>query len=323
MSEPASRPRSGLGRLLRATYALLALAAGARAAVQIGADFGRAPGAYLLTACAAAVYALIAATILSPGPARRRIALVACSLELAGVLGVGMATSLWPGAFPDETVWSGFGAGYGWVPLLLPALGIAWLLRSSPPMSEPAGETMERLQAGLDRVLRAPADDGRIELIVARPAEEERVLLERASFEPGRGLTADTWSVRPTRKTGAPNPDAEVTLMSSRAAALVAGSAEPESWAPAGDQLYADLDIGVANLPAGSRLAVGSAVLEVTAEPHLGCGKFIRRYGTDAMKLVNSERGRELRLRGVNLRVVEAGEAAVGDRIRRLEVPAG
>ena len=178
---------------------------------------------------------------------------------------------------------------------------------------------MEQLQAGLDHVLGAPADGGRVELIVARPAEEQRQLLERARFEPGRGLTADIWSVRPTSKTGAPNPDAEVTLMGARPAALVAGSSEPASWAPAGDQLYADLDIGVANLPSGTRLAIGTAVLEVTAEPHLGCGKFIRRFGTEAMKLVNSERGRELRLRGVNLRVVGAGEAAVGDTVQKID----
>jgi hypothetical protein len=116
---------------LRATYALLALAAGARAGVQIGADFGRAPGAYLLTMAAAAVYAVIATTILSPEPDRRRIALLACALELAGVIGVGAATLLWPESFPDETVWSGFGAGYGWVPLILPVLGIVWLRGSA------------------------------------------------------------------------------------------------------------------------------------------------------------------------------------------------
>jgi len=174
------------------------------------------------------------------------------------------------------------------------------------------------LQRGLPDVLEAPADGGRLELIVARPAEEERELLERAGFEPGRGLTADAWRVRPTSKTGAPNPDAEVTMMNARAAALIAGSDDPELWAPAGDQLYADLDISVANLPPGARLEIGTAVLEVTAEPHLGCGKFIRRFGTDAMKLVNSERGRELRLRGVNLRVIEAGEASVGDAVGKL-----
>jgi len=172
-----------------------------------------------------------------------------------------------------------------------------------------------KLEAGLPDVLQAPTDSGRLELIVARPAEGERELLERGRFEAGGGLTADNWSVRPTSKTGAPNPDAEVTLMNARAAALVAGTEAHESWATAGDQLYADLDISVANLPAGTRIAIGSAVLEVTAEPHLGCGKFIRRFGTDAMKLVNSERGRELRLRGVNLRVIAAGEVAVGDTV--------
>jgi hypothetical protein len=148
--------------------------------------------------------------------------------------------------------------------------------------------TKAELEAGLPEVLQAPAEGGLLELIVARPAEGERELLERATFTPGLGLVADSWSERPTKDLGRPNREAEVTLMNARAAALVADSRQHSEWAPAGDQLYADLDIGVANLPAGTRIRIGSAVLEVTAEPHLGCGKFIRRFGVDAMQLVNS-----------------------------------
>jgi MOSC domain-containing protein YiiM len=106
--------------------------------------------------------------------------------------------------------------------------------------------------------------------------------------------------------------------MSSRAAALVAGGEDRAAWAEAGDQLFADLDLSEVNLPPGTRLGIGDAVLEVSAEPHLGCGKFIRRFGVDAMKLVNSERGRALRLRGLNARVVEAGEVAIGDPVSKL-----
>jgi hypothetical protein len=174
------------------------------------------------------------------------------------------------------------------------------------------------LEDGLSTVEAAPTDAGRLASIVARPAIEERELVETARFEPGAGMSGDNWREKPTSKTGAPDPLAEVTLMNARAAKLVAGSSEPADWAPAGDQLYADLDISVANMPPGTRLAVGSAILEVTEEPHLGCGKFISRFGVDAMKFVNSDRGRELRLRGVNLRIVEPGEAAVGDEIKRL-----
>jgi hypothetical protein len=176
----------------------------------------------------------------------------------------------------------------------------------------------EELEAGLEVVERSPTASGLLRSIVLRPRVGERTLVASARFEPGSGLVGDNWHEKPSSKTGAPNPEAEVTLMNSRAATLVAASDEPTDWAPAGDQLYADLDVSVANLPAGSRLLVGTATLEVTDDPHLGCGKFVRRFGADAMKFVNSPRGRELRLRGVNLRIVEGGEVAVGATVRRL-----
>jgi hypothetical protein len=181
-----------------------------------------------------------------------------------------------------------------------------------------AQRTREELESGLGEVEGAPSEAGRLELIVARPDIGERELLDRAKFVPGAGMSGDNWSVKKSSRTGAPDPNAEVTLMNARSAALVAGSADREAWAPAGDQLYADFDISAENLPPGARIQVGSATLEVSEEPHLGCGKFVRRFGADAMKFVNSERGRELRLRGVNLRIVEGGEAAVGDEVRRL-----
>ncbi|MFN8151977.1 MAG: hypothetical protein U0R24_12750 [Solirubrobacterales bacterium] len=124
-------PLDGVDRALRAAYALLAIAAGARALVQLATDPGRAPLAYTLSAVAACVYGLIAATIARPE--RRRIAIAACALELAGVLLVGALTLADPGLFPDDTVWSGFGSGYGFVPLLLPPLALWWLLRAVRP----------------------------------------------------------------------------------------------------------------------------------------------------------------------------------------------
>lgn len=176
------------------------------------------------------------------------------------------------------------------------------------------------LEAGLDHVREAPADAGRLLLIARRPEEEERELPEGARLDLDEGLVGDCWSRRGSSSTedGGPNPDAQVTVMGARAAALVSGGDDHAQWAEAGDQLYVDLDLGVENLPAGTRLAIGEAVLEVTEEPHLGCGKFSRRFGVDALKVVNSPEGRALRLRGVNTRVVEPGAIAVGDTARRV-----
>lgn len=169
---------------------------------------------------------------------------------------------------------------------------------------------LDDLESGLPEVRAAPADNGTVELIARRPAEDEREVLDEAHLDPVQGLVGDRWS--PNGK----HPDTALTLMSARAAALVAG---PRArWALAGDQLYVDLDISYANLPPGTRLSLGDAVIEVTAMPHTGCGKFLRRFGVDAQKLVNSPAGRELNLRGINARVLTAGVVRRGDRIRKL-----
>jgi hypothetical protein len=159
------------------------------------------------------------------------------------------------------------------------------------------------LRAGLAAVRTSPVDDGRVELIVRRPAEDQRELLHEAELRTDVGLVGDRWSVRTDEK--APNPEAQLTLMNARAAALVAGRRDHGGLA--GDQLYVDLDLSTGNLPAGTRLAIGSAVVEVTAEPHTGCGKFARRFGVDALKFVNSKDGRALNLRGINTRVIAGG----------------
>ena len=139
MSEPATPPepatarpdstRTGPGRLLIAVYGLFALSASARAAVQIATKFSHAPVAYLLSAFAAAVYILATVTLANGSPAARRIAVVSCSVELAGVLAVGTWSLADPATFPDATVWSGYGSGYGFVPLVLPVFGLLWLRR--------------------------------------------------------------------------------------------------------------------------------------------------------------------------------------------------
>jgi MOSC domain-containing protein YiiM len=164
----------------------------------------------------------------------------------------------------------------------------------------------------LDHVRAAPTDDGTLELIARRPAVDEREVLEEGALDLEQGLVGDQWSVRGKH----PNPKSQLTLMSARAAALVAG--DRERWALAGDQLYVDLDLSPGNLPPGTRLAIGAAVVEVTDAPHLGCDKFSQRFGPEARELVNSPEGVALNLRGINTRVVQAGAIRRGDAVRKL-----
>lgn len=176
----------------------------------------------------------------------------------------------------------------------------------------------EELAAGVDDVRGAPNDTGTLELIVARPAVGERVLLESATLDPVEGLVGDNWRVRGSSRTsdGAADPLAQVTVVNARAAALFAG---PRArWALAGDQLYVDFDIGMTNLLAGARLRIGDAVIEVTPKLHTGCAKFRDRFGGDAMRFVNSPTGRALRLRGLNAVVVTGGTVKLGDAVTGL-----
>ena len=172
------------------------------------------------------------------------------------------------------------------------------------------------LGAGLDHVRAAPSDEGVLELIVRRPAVDEREVLEEAELDLELGLVGDSWSSR-GRSGGRPaNRDAQITVVSARAVALAAR--DRDRWPLAGDQLYVDLDISRDNLPPGTRLAIGSAVVEVTAEPHTGCKKFRARFGMEALELFNSPQGRALNLRGINTRVVEPGVVRTGDSVRKL-----
>jgi hypothetical protein len=174
------------------------------------------------------------------------------------------------------------------------------------------------LEAGLDEVRRAPKDNGRVELIVCRPAVEQRAVLTEGTLDKEQGLLGDCWRTRGSSSTadGSANSDAQLTLMNARSAALIA--VEPERRQLAGDQLFVDLDLSVDNLPPGSRLCVGEATIEITALPHRGCGKFQARFGIDALKFVNSPVGRELNLRGVNARVVAGGIVRPGDAVSKL-----
>jgi MOSC domain-containing protein YiiM len=193
---------------------------------------------------------------------------------------------------------------------------------TSAPASDPVTEhtphhrSPEQLRAGVDHVRRSPRDSGRLDLVVVRPAPGERLELDEAVVDPGVGIQGDTWDQRGSSRTpdGGPNPEAQVTVMSSRAVDLVAGSRD--RWALAGDQLYVDLDLSVENLPTGTHLLVGDAVLEVTAAPHTGCAQFKERFGVEALRLTATPDGRELRLRGINTRVVSGGTVRTGDAVQ-------
>jgi hypothetical protein len=178
--------------------------------------------------------------------------------------------------------------------------------------------TTEELQSGLDLIRRSPKDEGVLDLIVRRQAVNEREVLAEAELDLVQGLVGDTWNRRRSKSTpdGSPNIEMQITIINSRVAALVAR--EKSRWQLAGDQLYVDMDLSAENLPAGTRLALGSAVIEVTAPPHLGCQKFVARFGREAMKFVNSPEGRELRLRGLHARVVQAGQIRAGELARKV-----
>ena len=180
--------------------------------------------------------------------------------------------------------------------------------------------TTQELEAGLDEIRRSPADVGTLRLIVRRPTVDAREVLESVQLTLEEGVAGDTWRLRQSKRTadGSAHPDCQLNVMNARAIALIAQS--PERWPLAGDQLYIDFDLSEANVPAGTRLAIGSAVIEVTDQPHTGCSKFVSRFGVDAMNFVNSPVGRELHLRGVNARVVVPGVVKTGDAVRKEKV---
>lgn len=175
--------------------------------------------------------------------------------------------------------------------------------------------TVDELAAGLGEVLGSPPDHGVVELIVRRPRPGERELLTVAELDEAEGLVGDCWRARGSRSRpdGSADPDKQVTIMNARAAALVAG--DRDRWALAGDQLYVDLDLSEANLPAGTHLALGTAVVEITPAPHRGCKLFAQRFGAEAVRFVNVDpTGSRLRMRGINARVVRSGTLRLGDQ---------
>ena len=173
--------------------------------------------------------------------------------------------------------------------------------------------TTEQLEAGLEDIRQSPADGGSLLMIVRRPDTDEREVVEEAALDVDVGLVGDNWKARGSPRTpdGKANPEAQITMMNSRLLALLAQS--EERWPLAGDQLVIDMDLSVENLPAGTRLSIGSAMVEISAKPHTGCEKFEDRFGREALRFISTPLGRSLRLRGVNTKVVRSGTIRVGD----------
>lgn len=174
---------------------------------------------------------------------------------------------------------------------------------------------LAELELGLENIKRSPKDNGNVEMIVCRPNVGERQALQEGKLDLEQGLVGDNWLARGYRKTadGSAHPDMQLNIMNARAVALIANS--KDRWPLAGDQLYVDLDLSDDNLPAGTQLRIGEAVVQITAEPHLGCKKFMERFGKDAVMFVNSDEGKVLNLRGVNARVVKGGNVGVGSKV--------
>jgi len=178
--------------------------------------------------------------------------------------------------------------------------------------------TMAELEEGLDTIRQAPRDHGVLKMIVRRPAVDEREVVDEAALSLSDGLVGDSWKMRGSNHTDdkSASLNAQITIMNVRATALLAQ--DEKRWPLAGDQLYVDFDLSDDNLPPGSRLAIGSAVIEVSTQPHSGCNKFSARFGVEAMKFVNSPEGKRLHLRGINTKVIQAGVIHVGDEVRKL-----
>lgn len=184
--------------------------------------------------------------------------------------------------------------------------------------NQPEPRTLTELAAALPHILESPSAQGTLALIVRRPQVDAREVLAEGELNLAEGLAGDSWRLRRSSRTadGSPHPDMQLNLMNMRVIEAIAGSIK--RWPLAGDQLFVDFNLSQANIPPGTRLSVGSAIIEVTPQPHTGCGKFSARFGVDALRFVNSADGRALGLRGVNAKVVQPGRVHAGDIVQKL-----
>ncbi len=180
------------------------------------------------------------------------------------------------------------------------------------PEGEPSRHlALDEIEAGWDRLPSPPTDTGRVALIVARRADGVRETPERARLSPEEGVPGDRWARRTSHR-----PDMQLAVMRRDVAELLANG---QPITHAGDNLFVDLDLSGRNLPAGTRLRVGQALVEVSAEPHDGCRKFMGRFGQAALRFISDRTRRACHLRGIYWTVTEPGDVAVGDPIQVLE----
>lgn len=178
--------------------------------------------------------------------------------------------------------------------------------------------SLSEMESYLELIKQSPSQEGCVDMIVSRPITEGREMLDHCELSKQSGLLGDNWQTRGDKHTqdGSADVGRQLTLMNSRAISAITDC--EERWPEAGDQFFVDFDLSVDNLPHGSQLNLGQAVIEVTPLPHLGCSKFGKRFGKEANAFVNSAVGKKLNLRGINAKVVKAGVVATGDIIRKI-----
>jgi MOSC domain-containing protein YiiM len=179
-------------------------------------------------------------------------------------------------------------------------------------------KSLVEMESHLEMIKQSPSTEGTVEMIVSRPITEGREVMEHCELNMQTGLVGDNWQTRGDKHTadGSADKGRQLTLMNARAISAITES--EERWPEAGDQFFVDFDLSLENLPHGTRLSLGQAVIEVTPLPHLGCSKFGKRFGKEANTFVNSAVGKMLNLRGINATVIKAGVVSKGDVVRKL-----
>ncbi len=175
------------------------------------------------------------------------------------------------------------------------------------------------LQLGLDKIISSPKQIGTVKMIVSRPKIGIRKIQEMAELDKDLGLIGDNWHDRDSSNMQDKSADIEtqLTIMNSCVIALITQNCD--QWPLAGDQLYIEMDISKNNLPPGSLLKLGNALLKISKKPHTGCKKFSERFGLDALKFVSSRQGRELSLRGINTSIIKSGMVQTGDKVMKVD----